>query len=162
MQSPLSSLSHLMDNQKCHEQTTNSRSSKRKLDDEFIVDRNITSSDETTQQDLASHVRAQVQILDSTVSSLEADRAIVKHSIHILSELAKNEDIVNLIVESGGVPALVRHLQAPEWKELSEPRPYEHEVEKGSAFTLGLLAIKVLIIQLFIKVNNIVGHQVLF
>ncbi|KAJ0946376.1 putative armadillo-like helical protein [Helianthus annuus] len=138
MQSPLSSVSHLMDNQKCHEQTTNSRSSKRKLDDEFIV----TSSDETTQQDLASHVRAQVRILDSTVSSLEADRAIVKHSIHILSELAKNEDIVNIIVESGGVPALVRHLQAPEWKELSEPRPYEHEVEKGSAFTLGLLAIK--------------------
>ncbi|KAF5820511.1 putative armadillo-like helical protein [Helianthus annuus] len=127
-----------MDNQKCHEQTTNSRSSKRKLDDEFIV----TSSDETTQQDLASHVRAQVQILDSTVSSLEADRAIVKHSIHILSELAKNQDIVNLIVESGGVSALVQHLQAPEWKELSEPRPYEHEVEKGSAFTLGLLALK--------------------
>ncbi|XP_035833995.1 ARM REPEAT PROTEIN INTERACTING WITH ABF2 isoform X2 [Helianthus annuus] len=128
-----------MDNQKCHEQTTNSRSSKRKLDDEFIV----TSSDETTQQDLASHVRAQVQILDSTVSSLEADRAIVKHSIHILSELAKNQDIVNLIVESGGVSALVQHLQAPEWKELSEPRPYEHEVEKGSAFTLGLLALKI-------------------
>jgi hypothetical protein len=54
------------------------------------------------------------------------------------------EDIVNLIVESGAVPALVRHLQASQSKEVAEPRPYEHEVEKGSAFTLGLLAIKVL------------------
>ena len=54
------------------------------------------------------------------------------------------EDIVNLIVESGAVPELVRHLQAPQSKEVVEqPRPYGHEVEKGSAFTLGLLAIKV-------------------
>ncbi|KAJ0620977.1 putative chromatin remodeling & transcription regulator BTB-POZ family [Helianthus annuus] len=141
-------------NNKRHEQPTNSvrRSLKRKLEDEFIADRNlIASSDDAAQQDLASHVRAQVQILDSTFSSLESDRAVVKRSIHILSELAKNdgefctvlnEDIVNLIVESGAVPALVRHLEAPDWKEVVEPRPYEHEVEKGSAFTLGLLAIK--------------------
>ncbi|KAJ0791208.1 putative chromatin remodeling & transcription regulator BTB-POZ family [Helianthus annuus] len=165
-------------NNKRHEQPTNSvrRSLKRKLEDEFIADRNlIASSDDAAQQDLASHVRAQVQILDSTFSSLESDRALVKRSIHILSELAKNgwervfvdlcyldgefcvlscervfvvdlcypdEDIVNLIVESGAVPALVQHLEAPDWKEVAEPRPYEHEVEKGSAFTLGLLAIK--------------------
>ncbi|KVI03944.1 Armadillo [Cynara cardunculus var. scolymus] len=134
-----------MENQKRHEQPTNSvrRSLKRKLEDEFIVDRKITSSDDAAQQDLVSEVRAQVEILDSTFSSAEADRALVKRSIHILSELAKNEDIVNLIVESGAVPALVRHLQAPQSKEVLEgPRPYEHEVEKGSAFTLGLLAIK--------------------
>ncbi|MFS7901939.1 hypothetical protein Hanom_Chr01g00005451 [Helianthus anomalus] len=80
-------------NNKRHEQPTNSvrRSLKRKLEDEFIVDRNlIASSDDAAQQDLASHVRAQVQILDSTFSSLESDRAVVKRSIHILSELAKN------------------------------------------------------------------------
>ncbi|KAI3829678.1 hypothetical protein L1987_03806 [Smallanthus sonchifolius] len=139
-------LSHLslMENQKRHEQPTNSvrRSLKRKLEDEFIVDRKITSSDDAFQQDLASEVRSQVEILDSNFSSLEADRAFVKRSIHILSELAKNEDVVNLIVESGAVPALVRHLQAPQSKDDAEPRPYEHEVEKGSAFTLGLLAIK--------------------
>ncbi|KAK9057303.1 hypothetical protein SSX86_022138 [Deinandra increscens subsp. villosa] len=134
-----------MENQKRHEQPTNSvrRSLKRKLEDEFIADRKITSSDDAAaQQDLASEVRAQVEILDSNFSSVEADRALVKRSIHILSELAKNEDIVNLIVESGAVPALVRHLQAPEPTDAAEPRPYEHEVEKGSAFTLGLLAIK--------------------
>lgn len=52
---------------------------------------------------------------------------------------------MNLIVESGAVPALVRHLQAPQSPEevVTGTIPYEHEVEKGSAFTLGLLAIKV-------------------
>ena len=56
------------------------------------------------------------------------------------------ENNVNLIVESGAVRALVRHLQVPQWKDdVEEPRPLEHEVEKGSAFTLGLLAIKVII-----------------
>ncbi|KAK1426674.1 hypothetical protein QVD17_15351 [Tagetes erecta] len=135
-----------MENQKHHEheQPTNSarRSLKRKLEEEFTLDPNITSSDDASQQDLVSQVLAQVEIIDSTFSPAEADRALVKRSVHILSELAKNEDIVNLIVESGAVPALVRHLQAPEWKEVAVPRPYEHEVEKGSAFTLGLLAIK--------------------
>lgn len=55
------------------------------------------------------------------------------------------EEIVNAIVDCGAVPALVRHLQAPPptGEGDSGPTPYEHEVEKGSAFTLGLLAIKV-------------------
>ncbi|XP_076934594.1 ARM REPEAT PROTEIN INTERACTING WITH ABF2-like [Bidens hawaiensis] len=121
--------------QQRHEQPTNSvrRSLKRKLEDEFI-------SSSSAPQDLLSQVRLQVQILDSTLSSAEPDRALVKRSIHILSELSKNEDIVNLIVEAGAVPALVRHLQALQWN--AGPRACEHEVEKGSAFTLGLLAIK--------------------
>lgn len=56
------------------------------------------------------------------------------------------EDIVNVIVDSGAVPALVRHLEAPSQSREIESglRPYEHEVEKGSAFTLGLLAVKVI------------------
>ncbi|KAI7736557.1 hypothetical protein M8C21_015790 [Ambrosia artemisiifolia] len=137
-----------MESNKQHEQPTTSvrRSLKRKLEDEFLLDRSITtSSDDSSsvvQQDLASEVLSQVHILHSTSSSSESDRALIKRSIHILSELAKNEDIVNLIVESGAVPALVRHLEAPDWKDGAEGRPYEHEVEKGSAFTLGLLAIK--------------------
>lgn len=49
-----------------------------------------------------------------------------------------------MIVDCGAVPALVQHLQAPAPpREGEASRPYEHEVEKGSAFTLGLLAIKV-------------------
>lgn len=55
------------------------------------------------------------------------------------------EEMVNAIDECGAVAPLVRHLQAPEAASVGdcEPRHYEHEVEKGSAFTLGLLAIKV-------------------
>lgn len=59
------------------------------------------------------------------------------------------EEYVNLIVKSGVVPVLVRHLQAPPPQTDYSPKPYEHEVEKGSAFTLGLLAIKVIDIPIF-------------
>lgn len=49
-----------------------------------------------------------------------------------------------MIVEGGAVPALVKHLQAPPLLENDGgSKPYEHEVEKGSAFALGLLAVKV-------------------
>ncbi|GAA0161388.1 hypothetical protein LIER_17716 [Lithospermum erythrorhizon] len=54
------------------------------------------------------------------------------------------EEEVNMIVDCGAVPALVRHLRVPPPVREGEhgPIPFEHEVEKGSAFTLGLLAIK--------------------
>ncbi|CAH1448225.1 unnamed protein product [Lactuca virosa] len=115
-----------------HEQPTNSgrRSLKRKLEDELIVDHKFSSIDAVSQQDLLYEIHAQVEVLDSTFSSSEADRALVKRSLHALSEFAKN--------------ALVRHLQAPQSPEevVTGTIPYEHKVEKGSAFTLGLLAIK--------------------
>lgn len=62
------------------------------------------------------------------------------------------EDIVDIIVESGAVPALVKHLQVPaDVREGdSDLRLYEHEVEKGSAFALGLLAVKVIRVYCFI------------
>lgn len=54
------------------------------------------------------------------------------------------EDVVNVIVEGGAVPGLVKHLQAPLISEGDHSsKPFEHEVEKGSAFALGLLAVKV-------------------
>lgn len=55
---------------------------------------------------------------------------------------------MNVIVDCGAVPALVQHLQAPLHVSDGEGShmPYEHEVEKGSAFTLGLLSIKVIIL----------------
>lgn len=60
------------------------------------------------------------------------------------------EEIVNVIVEGGAVPALVKHLQPPPCDNGDRsPKPFEHEVEKGSAFTLGLLAIKVILQNIF-------------
>jgi hypothetical protein len=55
------------------------------------------------------------------------------------------EEVVNVIVEGGAIPALVKHLQAPPVNDcVPKPLPFEHEVEKGSAFALGLLAVKVI------------------
>ncbi|CAK9151067.1 unnamed protein product [Ilex paraguariensis] len=137
-----------MENQTCHghEQpaTSGRRSLKRKLEEDFEEGRKIVSLSLDGHQDLVREVRDQVEILESTFSSIEADRASAKRAIHILSELAKNEEIVNVIVDCGAVPSLVRHLQAPPpvREGDSGPKPYEHEIEKGSAFTLGLLGIK--------------------
>ncbi|XP_059300908.1 ARM REPEAT PROTEIN INTERACTING WITH ABF2-like isoform X1 [Lycium ferocissimum] len=130
--------------------STSRRSLKRKLDEDFEDDnRKISSSpisrdDDDNHQDLVPEIRTQVDILESTFSSIEADRASAKRAIHVLSELAKNEEIVNVVVDCGAVPALAKHLQVPSLGSEGdgEQMPYEHEVEKGSAFTLGLLAIK--------------------
>ncbi|KAF3336904.1 ARM REPEAT PROTEIN INTERACTING WITH ABF2-like protein [Carex littledalei] len=92
-------------------------------------------------------VRAQVEVLERSFSWRGADRAAAKTASHILAELAKNEEVVNMIVEAGAVPALVKHLGEPSSLTMEESgdrgeRPCEHEVEKGSAFALGLLAVK--------------------
>ncbi|KAJ4955125.1 hypothetical protein NE237_011908 [Protea cynaroides] len=120
---------------------------KRKLEEEFEEEREISllpSPD--AHKALVSEVSAQVLILNSTFSWKEADRAAAKRATHVLAELAKNEEVVNVIVDGGAVPALVRHLQPPPPLTSidgdSAQKPFEHEVEKGSAFALGLLAVK--------------------
>ncbi|XP_059660501.1 ARM REPEAT PROTEIN INTERACTING WITH ABF2-like [Cornus florida] len=136
-----------MENQKRHEQQTTSmrKNLKRKLEQDFEEDRQIVSlSPLDAHQHLVREITTQLNVLDSIFSWIEADRASSKRAIHVLSELAKNEEIVNLIVDCGAVPALVRHLQEPPPSREGDSgsKPYEHEVEKGSAFTLGLLAVK--------------------
>ncbi|KAK2980887.1 hypothetical protein RJ640_011361 [Escallonia rubra] len=103
-----------------------------------------TCSGDDGHRTLLGEFRAQVDVLSSTFLWLEADRAAAKHATHVLAQLAKNEEVVNVIVEGDAVPALVKHLQAPQQLIEGEEgsKPYEHEVEKGSAFALGLLAVK--------------------
>ncbi|XVE73134.1 hypothetical protein DITRI_Ditri11bG0093200 [Diplodiscus trichospermus] len=133
-----------MDNQK--PQTR--RSLKRKLEQEFEegkADRSKVPVVESRRahQDLICDVRLHVDLLSSTFSSFsEAHRAAAKRSTRFLSELAKNEDVVNLIVECGAVPALVKHLKMPPTSKEGDPKPFEYEVEKASAFALGLLSVK--------------------
>ncbi|MFS7975834.1 putative armadillo-like helical protein [Helianthus anomalus] len=138
------------DDRRPHEQPSNSarRSVKRKLNDDFVVDRRSVSPEDV--------IRAHVEVLQRCFDSVDADRVLVKRSVDGLCELAKDgwsfvrfcycaEDNVNLIVESGAVPVLVQYLQEPQLmphEDVTRFRPYEHEVEKGCAFTLGLLAIK--------------------
>ncbi|GAY42568.1 hypothetical protein CUMW_067890, partial [Citrus unshiu] len=146
---------------------------KRKLDEETVIgdeqqqmqQREISSSSAGTsssdaRQALLSEVSAQVNVLNTTFSWLEADRAAAKRSTHVLAELAKNEEVVNWIVEGGAVPALVKHLQAPPTSEADRNlKPFEHEVEKGSAFALGLLAVKPEHQQLIVD-NGALSHLV--
>ncbi|XP_054822050.1 ARM REPEAT PROTEIN INTERACTING WITH ABF2-like [Prosopis cineraria] len=118
---------------------------KRKLEEELEVESEISAPAPTGDvgKALLAEVKAQVDVLDSTFSWRESDRAAAKRATHVLAELAKNEEVVNVIVEGGAIPALVNHLQAPPSSENdSGQKPFEHEVEKGSAFALGLLAVK--------------------
>nr|VDC86886.1 unnamed protein product [Brassica oleracea] len=92
----------------------------------------------TTDAALLSEVAAQVSVLNSAFSWKESDRAAAKRAAQVLAE-----DLVNVIVDGGAVPALTAHLQPPPCSDGDlAHKPFEHEVEKGSAFALGLLAIK--------------------
>ncbi|KAM7280003.1 hypothetical protein ACFE04_007137 [Oxalis oulophora] len=120
---------------------------KRKLEEELHNDERkiseLTRSGDSNKT-ILDEVTKQVKVLNSAFSWTESDRADAKRATHILAELAKNEEVVSVIVEGGAVPALVKHLQAPPMYDEDNriPKPFEHEVEKGSAFALGLLAFK--------------------
>lgn len=82
---------------------------------------------------------------------------MIRNNFFLLLIFFFAEEVVNVIVEGGAIPALVKHLQAP----LSDEgdlnlKPFEHEVEKGSAFALGLLAVKVILLNIYIFTK--VGH----
>lgn len=69
------------------------RSLKRKLDQDFEEkpDRKVSILEsDATQQDLVQDIRARVDMLNSTFSSDEADRAAAKTACHALVEFAKN------------------------------------------------------------------------
>ncbi|XP_074579669.1 ARM REPEAT PROTEIN INTERACTING WITH ABF2-like [Curcuma longa] len=94
-------------------------------------------------QSLACEVQTQIEVLERSFSWRVVDRADANRATHVLAELAKNEDDVNTIVEGGAVSALVKHLQEPpDVGSGGGDGVFEHEVEEGSAFALGLLAVK--------------------
>ncbi|ONH93589.1 hypothetical protein PRUPE_8G240700 [Prunus persica] len=131
---------------------TTRRGLKRKLEEEFREDGPENEPDLNVPaveprdvcEDLESMIRRRVQTLQSTFSSSEADRLAAKTATRAIALVAKKEEHVNLVVECGAVPALVKHLQAPppERGGDNSPIPYAHEVEKDSAFALGLIAVK--------------------
>lgn len=66
------------------------------------------------------------------------------------------DEVVDVIVDCGAVPALVRHLKAPVPAKNCDSglRQCKHEVEKGSAFALGLLAVKVILMLRFLSISG--------
>ncbi|KAK9726108.1 hypothetical protein RND81_05G190800 [Saponaria officinalis] len=125
------------------------RSLKRKLDEDFDENRHENNHKKldlpqpslTNQQDLTSEITSHVKLLMNSFSWSRSHRTSAKLSSHFLSDLAKNEEIVSTIVDCGAVPALVMQLQSPP-EDDSVTKVLEHEVEKGCAFALGLLAFK--------------------
>lgn len=92
-----------MDSQRRHDQSVPERKGqKRKLEEEIVIEdeqqqqqREISSSSSSVpssdaRQALLCEVSAQVNILNTTFSWLEADRAAAKRATHVLAELAKN------------------------------------------------------------------------
>lgn len=118
--------------------SSDKKGQKRKLEqqpDELERENAVSNGDA-----LRREVRVHVDVLRNKFSWIEADRAAARRATHALAELAKNEEVVCTIVELGAVPFLVKHLEVP--PEGDDLKPYEHEVEKASAFALGLLAVK--------------------
>ncbi|KHG03583.1 arm repeat interacting with abf2 -like protein [Gossypium arboreum] len=123
------------------------RSLKRKLEQEFEEDKSgrckaAVVESHRTHEDIIRDVRIHVDVLNTCISFTEAHRAAAKCSAQLLSEIAMNEDVVDLIVECGAVPALVKQIQTPPLLAESDPIPFEYEVEKACAFALGLIAVK--------------------
>lgn len=71
---------------------------KRKLEEELEEESEISAPPPTgdARDALLAEVTAQVDILDSTFSWKEADRAAAKRATHVLAELAKNGKIYSL------------------------------------------------------------------
>ncbi|KAG4168142.1 hypothetical protein ERO13_A12G005100v2 [Gossypium hirsutum] len=123
------------------------RSLKRKLEQEFEEDKSgrckaAVVESQRTHEDIIRDVRIHVDVLNTCISFTEAHRVAAKCSAQLLSEIAMNEDVVDLIVECGAVPALVKQIQTPPLLAESDPIPFEYEVEKACAFALGLIAVK--------------------
>ncbi|GAB2220167.1 hypothetical protein Drorol1_Dr00007810 [Drosera rotundifolia] len=129
--------------------STERKGQKRKSDDQLeFRRRHAASSAPSTSDDCRDEILRdighQIAVLRLSYSWTEPDRAAAKRAVQFLTELAKSEDRVGDIVEQGAVEVLVKNLKEPpmEADEETTVKPYEHEVEKGSAFALGLLAVK--------------------
>ncbi|CAO2821854.1 unnamed protein product [Amaranthus hypochondriacus] len=121
------------------ENSSDKKGQKRKLEQHHEHRENSIVIGDSLRREIAD----QVQILEDNYSWSESHRAAAKCATYFLAELAKNEEVVNTIVEGGAVPLLVKHLQAPPSLMVADDvMPFEHEVEKASAFALGLLAVK--------------------
>ncbi|KAH0895753.1 hypothetical protein HID58_045321 [Brassica napus] len=136
------------------------RTSKRKLGRETYAVSIITQITETEEEetDLAVAIRRHVEVLNSSFS----DADDVKGAAAALSSLAKTGTVllrvdrfvlqlsesmpiyenVEMMVENGAIPALVRNLESPWSLAISGnvPKSCDHKLEKDCAVSLGLIA----------------------
>uniref|UniRef100_M4CXB3 BTB domain-containing protein n=1 Tax=Brassica campestris TaxID=3711 RepID=M4CXB3_BRACM len=98
----------------------------------------ITEVEEDEEADLVASIRRHVEVLNSSFS----DREAVKEAAAAISSLAKIDENVEMMVENGVIPALVRYLESP-WSlaiNPNVPKSCDHKLEKDCAVSLGLIA----------------------
>uniref|UniRef100_A0A0D3EFW3 BTB domain-containing protein n=2 Tax=Brassica oleracea var. oleracea TaxID=109376 RepID=A0A0D3EFW3_BRAOL len=118
-----------MESQQKRQRTTRlpGRNLKRKLSRETDAASSIVmqiTEVEDEEADLVASIRRHVEVLNSGFS----DREAVKEAAAAISSLAKIDENVEMMVENGVIPALVRYLESP-WS-----------LEKDCAVSLGLIA----------------------
>ncbi|CAN7121240.1 unnamed protein product [Brassica rapa subsp. narinosa] len=116
------------------------RTSKRKLGRETYAVSIITQITEIEEEetDLVVAIRRHVEVLNSSFS----DAGDVKGAAAALSSLAKTDENVEMMVENGAIPALVRNLESPWSLAISGnvAKSCDHKLEKDCAVSLGLIA----------------------
>ncbi|KAF3561483.1 hypothetical protein DY000_02019124, partial [Brassica cretica] len=132
-----------MESQQKRQRTTRlpGRNLKRKLSRETDAASSIVmqiTEVEDEEADLVASIRRHVEVLNSGFS----DREAVKEAAAAISSLAKIDENVEMMVENGVIPALVRYLESP-WSlaiNPNVPKSCEHKLEKDCAVSLGLIA----------------------
>ncbi|KAL0888017.1 hypothetical protein Bca101_012000 [Brassica carinata] len=131
-----------MESQQKRQRTTrlSGRNLKRKLSretDAASIVMQITEV-EDEEADLVVSIRQHVEVLNSSFS----DREAVKGAAAAISSLAKIDENVEMMVENGVIPALVRYLESPWSSAISAnvPKSCDHKLEKDCALSLGLIA----------------------
>ncbi|CAN7068380.1 unnamed protein product [Brassica rapa subsp. trilocularis] len=97
---------------------------------------------EDEEADLVVAIRRHVEVLNSSFSDADSDREAVKGAAADISSLAKIDENVEMMVENGVIPALVRYLESP-WSlaiNPNVPKSCDHKLEKDCAVSLGLIA----------------------
>ncbi|KAF8050925.1 hypothetical protein N665_1854s0008 [Sinapis alba] len=135
-----------MESQQKRQRTTRlaGRNLKRKLSretDAASIVMQITEV-EDEEADLVVSIRRHVEVLNSSFSDAESNREAVKEAAAAISSLAKIDENVEMMVENGVIPALVKYLESPWSSAISAnvPKSCDHKLEKDCAVSLGLIA----------------------
>ncbi|EOA20012.1 hypothetical protein CARUB_v10000275mg, partial [Capsella rubella] len=104
------------------------------------VVKQFTEVDEE-QLSLTAAIRRHVEVLDSIFSDDEPDLEDVEDAAGDIADLAKIDENVEIIVENGAIPALVRYLSPWSYEvDADVPKSCKHKLEKDCAVALALIA----------------------
>ncbi|KAL1199099.1 hypothetical protein V5N11_014599 [Cardamine amara subsp. amara] len=118
------------------------RNLKRKLCQDTDVSEVVTKFTEIDDENtgLVAAIRSHIEVLNSGLSDPDFDRDDVEEAAADISDLAQIDENVEMIVENGAIPALVRYLGWSSEIDDNVPKSCEHKLEKDCAIALGRIA----------------------